>query len=128
MKISDDVIACDLWFALPIKNPGYAHGNYALILVVKMAKIIIIIAIFFSLAQRSSTSLTLGTCNLQCSGQDGQEVGPTSSSIREQLRGHPGKMGATGLPGPIGPKGDPGASCDCQNEGDAFFYWLYTVV
>ena len=27
-KISDDVIACDLWFAPPpIKNPGYAHGS-----------------------------------------------------------------------------------------------------
>ena len=27
LKISDDVIACDLWFAPPppIKNPGYAY-------------------------------------------------------------------------------------------------------
>ena len=86
-----------------------------------MAKIIIIIAIFFSFAQRSLTSLTLGTCNLQCNGQDGQEVGHTSSSIRDQFRGHPGKMGATGLPGPIGPKGDPGAACDGLKEGDALF-------
>ena len=27
LKISDDVIACDLWFGLPpIKNPGYVYG------------------------------------------------------------------------------------------------------
>ena len=26
LKISDHVIACDLWFVLPIKNPGYAYG------------------------------------------------------------------------------------------------------
>ena len=25
-KISDDVIACDLWFGPPIKNPGYAYA------------------------------------------------------------------------------------------------------
>ena len=27
LKISDDVIACDLWFSPPIKNPGYAYGT-----------------------------------------------------------------------------------------------------
>ena len=28
-KISDDVIACDLWFGPPpIKNPGYAYAIY----------------------------------------------------------------------------------------------------
>ena len=27
LKISDDVIECDLWFGpSPIKNPGYAYG------------------------------------------------------------------------------------------------------
>ena len=26
LKISDDLMACDLWFGpLPIKNPGYAY-------------------------------------------------------------------------------------------------------
>ena len=87
-----------------------------------MVKRIIIIVIFSLFAQRSSSSLTLGTCNLQCNGKDGQqEMGLPSSSIREHLRGYPGKMGAIGLPGPIGPKGEPGASCDSLNEGDAFF-------
>ena len=29
LKISDVVIACDLWFGpLPIKNPGYTCGYY----------------------------------------------------------------------------------------------------
>ena len=33
LKISDDVIACDLWFGLPpIKNPGYAYGYVCRIL------------------------------------------------------------------------------------------------
>ena len=28
LKISNNVIACDLWFGLPpIKNPGYAHAR-----------------------------------------------------------------------------------------------------
>ena len=27
LRISDDVIACDFWFGLPIKNPGYAYGS-----------------------------------------------------------------------------------------------------
>ena len=25
-KVSDDVIACDLWFPPPIKNPGYVYA------------------------------------------------------------------------------------------------------
>ena len=26
-EVSDDVIACDLWFALPIKHPGYTYNS-----------------------------------------------------------------------------------------------------
>ena len=30
LKISDDVIACDLWYGPPrIKNPGYAYAHYS---------------------------------------------------------------------------------------------------
>ena len=88
-----------------------------------MVKTIIIIVIFSLFAQQSLSSLTLGTCNLQCNDEGGQqEMELPSSSIREHLRGYPGKMGATGLPGPIGPKGEPGAPRDSPNEGEAIFY------
>ena len=75
--------------------------------------VFVLIAIF---ARQSFSSLTLGTCNLQC---DGQDVGETESlsSIQQQLRGFPGKAGAIGPRGPIGPKGDPGAPCDCLHQG-----------
>ena len=87
-----------------------------------MVKRIILIVIFSSFAHRSLSSLTLGTCNLQCNDESGQqEMELPSSSIREHLRGYPGKMGATGLPGPIGPKGEPCAPRDSLNEGEAFF-------
>ena len=75
-----------------------------------------VFALIVIFARQSFSSLTLGTCNLQC---DGQGVGETESlsSIRQQLQGFPGKTGAVGPQGPTGPKGDPGVPCDCPNEG-----------
>ena len=80
------------------------------------AVVFVLVSIF---ARQSFSSLTLGTCNLQCTGQN---VGETESlsSIRQELQGFPGKTGAVGPRGPIGPKGDPGAACECLNEGINF--------
>ena len=80
------------------------------------AAVFVLVSIF---VRQSFSLLTLGTCNLQC---DGQDVGETESisSIRQQLQGFPGKTGPVGPRGPIGPKGDPGAPCDCLNEGINF--------
>ena len=74
---------------------------------------VVLVAIF---VRQSFSSLTLGTCNLQCDGQDVGETEPLSS-IRHQLQGFPGKTGAVGPQGPIGPKGDPGVPCDSWIEG-----------
>ena len=81
-----------------------------------IATAVVLIAIFTG---QSFSTLTLGTCNLQCDGQNVVET-ESLSSIRQHLQGFPGKTGAVGPRGPIGPKGDSGAPCDCLNEGINF--------
>jgi len=89
-----------------------------------MKIILFVIFLIAGFARESLSSFSLGTCDLQCDGQDdGQEI-DTGTSIREQLRGFPGKRGAVGPQGPIGPKGDVGSSCDCPTEGSVGYNYV----
>ena len=71
------------------------------------------LTVLVSTMELTCAGFDLGTCSLQCDGQTVHD-GPL---IQNQLRGPSGKRGPAGPIGLSGPKGDPGAPCDCLNEG-----------
>ena len=69
---------------------------------------------FVTILKPSKASFDLGTCNLECEGQN-LGNGRTETSIRSQLQGPPGRRGPAGSPGRKGDSGEP--FCNCTNEG-----------
>ena len=70
---------------------------------------------FVATLETSKASFNLGTCSLECKGQN-LETGSSETSSRNRLQGPPGRRGPAGSPGR---KGDPGESiCNCTNEGE----------